>query len=290
MRKLVRRFLAIRFVAISVVLWCPLILADVNAPSISWIRLDFPPGYILRGDNAGNGAYEQVIRYFSKQLSHYDMKTVDMSRKRFWHELQNRQNYCEVGAQRTSERQQYAYFSIPLSLIPPAKIVLNELSWEALGKPDRMSLIDLLNNKKLTGSVMSTRSYGNTLDSVLEMFESDIGANINRQVIELDSLYSMIAMNRLDFTIDYEGLVVKFLQKQPFDNLKIVAIDEEAKYHTMHVVCTKNAWGEQVIRDINEVLKKHRMRDSFRQCFSAYGDTFNGEFYQRYKKELDSLQ
>jgi len=265
-------------------------LADVKPSSIAWIRLDFPPGYILKGDNAGNGVYEQIIRYFSEQLPHYDMKTVDMSRKRFWHEIQDRKNYCEVGAQRTIERQQYAYFSIPISLIPPAKIVLNQMSWEALGKPDRMSLNDLLNNRELSGSIMSVRSYGSAVDSVLEMYESDINANIQRQVIELGSLYSMIAMNRLDFTIDYEGLVVQFLQKQALDNLKIVTIDEEEKYHTMHVVCTKNAWGDQVIREINKIVKIHRMLDSFRQCFSAYGDTFNGEFYQRYKKDLDFSQ
>jgi uncharacterized protein (TIGR02285 family) len=134
--------------------------------------------------------------------------------------------------------------------------VLNQFSWKALGKPDKMSLFDFLNNKKLIGSVMCTRSCGNTLDSVLEIFESDIHVNINRQVIELDSLYSTIGMNRLDFTTGYEGLVIKFLQKRPLDNLNIVAIDEEAKYHTVHVVCTKNAWGEQVIKDVNEVLKR----------------------------------
>lgn len=267
-----------------------LILAEVNPSSITWVRLDFPPGYILRGDNAGNGVYEQVIRYFSRQLPHYDMKTVDMSRKRFWHELQNRQNYCEVGSQITNERQQYAHFSIPISLSPPAKIVLNLSSWEALGKPDSVSLVALLSNRKLTGGAVSTRSYGSTLDSVLEIFESDINANISRQVIELDSLFSMLAMNRLDFIIEHEGLVRSFLQKQSLHNLKIVAIEEEGKYHTMHVVCTKNTWGEQVIEDINKVLHEHRTRDSFRQCFSLFGDSFNGEFYRRYKKTLDILQ
>lgn len=289
-RKAVIRSFGILFVVILIPLWCPAIVAEVKSPTVNWIRLDFPPNYILRGDNAGNGAFENVIRFFSKQLSHYDMQIVDMSRKRFWHELQSQENYCEVGAERTIERQQYAYFSIPMTLIPPAKIVLNQSVWETLGKPDRMSLSDLLSNSNLKGSMMSVRSYGYAVDSVLKKHESDINANMQNEVIELDSLYTMIAMKRLDFTIDYEILVFEFLEKHAFDNLKVVAIDEEDKYHTMHIACTKNAWGEQVIKEINGVLKQFRIEDSFRQNFSIYGESFNGEFYQRYKQELDTSQ
>jgi len=290
MKKLARKILGLMIVGMSAVFGCAEVFADASTPSINWIRLDFPPNYILRGENAGNGAVEKVIRYLSTQLSQYEMHNVDMSRKRFWHEIERRQNYCEAGAQRTTERQQYAYFSIPMTLIPPAKIVLNQTSWEALGKPDSMSLSALLQVDSLSGSIISTRSYGYVLDTLLKNNELKADANFLRHVIDLDSLYSMISMNRLDFTIDYEIVLNRFLQKRSLDNLKLVAIEEEAKYHSLHVVCTKNAWGKKIIEDINVVLKKHRVLESFRQSFSVYGEALNGAFYQRYKSDLDASQ
>lgn len=288
MKKLARTVLGIILVAIPVVLGCSGVYSDVNSTVITWARLDFPPNYILSGKNAGNGAFEKVIKYLSRQLPQYDMHFVDISRKRLWAELKKQENYCEVGAQRTVEREQYGYFSIPMTLIPPAKIVLNRASWEALGKPEGISLPALLSNNGLVGSVMSARSYGHVVDVLLKSLESTASSNIQRQVIEPDSLYLMVATNRLDFTIGYEIVVDQFLQKMDSDNLKVVAITEEPSYQALHIVCTKNAWGEQIINDINEVLKHHRILDSFRQNFSVYGEAFNGGFYRRYQSDLDA--
>lgn len=287
LRARILAYVSVRALAFS---WLISSCLYANTTKIVWTKQNLPPSYIFQGENAGKGALDLVIKYFGKELLQYDMHVINMNRKRFWHELKRGQNYCEVAMIKTVNRQKFAYFSIPVLLIPPAKIVFNRVHWITLGKPNSLRLSSLLENRNLTGGIPSERSYGHIIDTLLHQYENKPEANIRRKVIRLPALYSMVAMNRLDYTIDYEPLVSFLSPETGRSNLVIVDIEEELKYHPLYVACTKNDWGERVIGDINKVLKLHRMTDSFRQCFTIYGENFNGPFFQRYRKELSGLR
>lgn len=259
------------------------------ASPVLWARMDSPPSYIVNGKNAGTGVYERLITFYHQQLPQYDMRFIDMSQKRLWHEMTNGRNYCKADTLINAKRLKLAYFSTPIAIVSPMNIVINVKDWSDLGQPTRFSLATLMQHKNMRGAIITDRSYGPRIDSTLAKIEGMPGTNLQRKVIRPPQLYSMLALRRLNYTIDYGTLVRDFLDKNDWQSLKLIQIEEEESYYTVHVACTKNPWGQQLISDLNKTIKQHRATDNYQKYFSAYGETY-ADFYRRYRDELNEME
>lgn len=257
------------------------------ATPVVWARMDSPPTYIVSGENAGKGVYELMINFFDQQMPQYEMRFVDMSLKRYWHELAKGHNYCKADSLKNNNRIQQAHFSTPVVLIPPVSIAIHFEDWRAIGQPQSYPLTALLNHNNLLGAIVNKRSYGPRIDAIFQLHEAD--SNLHRKVVKPTQLYSMLALRRINYTLAHAPLVKMFLAKKYWPNVKIIAIDEEEDYYTIHVSCTKNLWGQKFIADLNPIIKKHRTSKYYLQFFKAYGPDTSG-FYLRYRDEFSRME
>ncbi len=263
---------------------------STEAASVRWLRNDLPPLYIVQGPSAGTGIVDKVIQFLTEKLPHHNMSSVYMNPKRFWFEVEQNQNYCRADAFKTAKRQQIAIFSIPFYFVPPVQIVMHHLDWQALGEPRSMKLSSLLQDNRYHGVITDKASYGKTIDELFRQYEDRSKVNFTRETISPQSLFSMINVRRIDYTVENTMFLDRYLATAENTDLKKIKIEEESNFYTVHIACTKNPWGTLVMADFNHVLKRHRMSEDFLDSLRRDGKLLYEEFYFHHLEEFSTIK
>ena len=229
--------------------------------------LDWPPWFMLQEDK-GMGQFNHILKEAQQNLPQYDHINEEMNWSRFWYEIENT-NMCYVFGLKSSKREELVYFSNPHTLILPNAIIMRKEDIKKLGNPARYSIGELTQDPRFIGLVEKERSFTKPIDTVLSKFKD--GSNLTRVEKNSESLIKMLIAGRIDYTIEYPNVASYHTKTQNIDTDTLVSIQisEMAQFSYVHMACTKNAWGKKIINEWNEILRRLKPTEKYRNIIET---------------------
>ncbi len=239
---------------------------------LTWAVVHWPPIMILTGKDKGLGRFDIYLKLFQKHMPMYEHSSREMNWKRMWSGIKKGHKICNILAFKTTERAKTTEFSIPSSITLPNRIILRKSSLEALGSPESISIVELMNNPALSGVLQSARSYSTILDRLLEKHEQ--GSNISRSLVDAEHLIKMLLRGRFDYMIEYPYIANYLAKKQPQLQVELISvrIEEMEAFSISYLACPKNAWGKKVIADYNRTVNKLKHGREYRSIMETWHD------------------
>ncbi len=231
---------------------------------------------ILEGEDAGKGRFNHLLKTIKKNMPQYTHVDVNMNWARFWHEMDNQTNFCNIFAFKSGKREKVVYFSKPHTFVLPNAIIMRKSTIEKLGNPKRYSIVALLKDRRFEGVAEKNRSFSASFDLILKQYEP--GSNLLRVGASAASIVGMVASGRVDYTIEYP-IVAAFYGKKwsrKVDALSSIPIIEMDTYANVHMACTKNEWGRKIIDQWNAALDEIKPGREYRRL-TEMGHTDKGE-------------
>jgi len=263
-------------------------LTGVAREQVAWLTAHWPP--LMELDESRRhitgGQRGVQLKMLQASLTQYNHINEEMPWSRFWYIVKKGDKVCNCMAIKTREREAIAQFSIPISVALPSYIIMRKETFGQLGSPDALSLIDLMQDKRFSGILIKKRSYSNGIDEILQKQET--GSNITRSFIDVETSIKMLARNRMDYILEYPFVITRTVDRSLPDLKDMfvhVPIREIAPFYFIYVACPKNEWGREMIRNINDALKKLRPTEPFR---AALGLTYTGKNLETILKFYDT--
>jgi len=256
---------------------------------ITWVYLDYPPFGICEGPNKHTGLLDQIIHILRENLTEYDHLEHTGNVKRVLYLLQREEGLsCTCGLNITPERMNKFCFSKPAIIAPGIGITTRKNLLEFFGARKKVSLTNILKNKKLTLGVSAERSYGDRIDPIINQFKDaknvytlHVG-NINQSSI------AMLIHNRIDYMLarPFESM---YLAKNLGQENQIINIplEESNDYHISYVACSNNEKGQKLVEKINHIIEKEKYTERYRTIMETWLDeNYIDEFETLYKEKF----
>jgi uncharacterized protein (TIGR02285 family) len=240
-------------------------ITSTFSAEITWLFSDFPPYYIINGNNKDEGRDQQLIKLINEYLPNDQFYWKRFPTSRTITEISNPDNkYCVMSLFKNTERSKNMIFSKHFSTISfTPKVFIRSDSYYQLSDTqsqsnrlnNSFSLNELLDKYQLGLGITKGRSYGIELDKIIKkskykeqiFYRSGIGVS--------SSLLKMLSKNRVQMVLGY---VEEF--KYTIDKLKIkdefitLSVDESDDHAIGYVGCSRNAWGKNAIMRIDKAL------------------------------------
>ncbi|WP_108126509.1 transporter substrate-binding domain-containing protein [Saccharospirillum mangrovi] len=219
-----------------------IVLAMAELPGVYSVDTESDPPRL----SGSIGELQNVL--FDSLSDDFQLHPVAMLVPRLLRELQTHDNVCTGILFRTPERETYLYFSHPYIVIPTPQIALTEHGWNLLGRPDDLSLADLVQHPQLQGLRVADRSYGPYADAQLD-------AAVNPPIVVTGSSNAMrmLAGGRADFLIEYPVVIANTLGEKT-DALRFVTIEHSAPFIDVAIACSRSELGAAFVAAVNERL------------------------------------
>lgn len=251
---------------------------------INWGALDTPPWYINKGPNKGQGIVDQTIAMLANELPQYQHKTVVLTIPRGIALSKAGMNLCAALSYKLPSRLEYAHFSDPSNVLLSPRVIMRQDKYQRdLRSAKSISYDALLANSKFTGIFQQGRT-NRTLDPILEKYRDQ--AHIDTQVMSMAQMYQMVMLGRRDYLTIFP-FAAEHLHQTLLPNIEYASIEvEEADaFGLVYASCSKTAWGEKAIRDINAALKRLRPREQYRAIMARWLDA---EMLVQYRELYDA--
>ena len=230
-----------------------------NARTINWLAHDFAPYYILNGQYQHQGRDESIISLLEKQLPNITFNRMLIPSGKVIQELSNTSNnVCALSLYKNDYRKEHIYFTDESSTtgLSPS-IAMHKKLAKALNiaESKEVSLLNLIQDKKLTLGVSMSRSYGQEIDTLINS-TPNIDLVIRPTRDSLASLTYMLNLKRIDILLGYPSEHYYLAKSMHFDeNLTQRPLTESPALSYGFIGCTKNEQGAKDIAILNEQLK-----------------------------------
>jgi len=237
-----------------------LVYSTISAnETITWGVFHRPPSIDISDISNPSGYSGELLKIMQANMSKYDFRYQDMKMLRILKAIKDKEKVCNNFLYKNPQREEFAYFSLPLRINLPLRIVMRQELFKKLGSPKSLSIKNILKQNRLNIIIENGRSYSK-IDNILSTHK---GTNLLKEVITSKQLLEMLNLNRVDMVIEYSDVVTNH-RKEDIDNFAFVSIKEMPKYGFSHAVCPKNEWGKMVINDINNALRNIVYTDKFK--------------------------
>lgn len=241
----------------------------VHAKTIDWVVTDFAPYYIFNDQYAGTGRDESVISLLEEQLPNYTFKRVILPSSRTVREVSNpNHTYCMLSLYQSEHRREHIAFSEQASTIglSPSIAIHKELLHSLKLDPNaQISLKKLLSEYKLTLGISMSRSYGETIDEVINT-NADASIIIRPGRDTLASLTYMLKKKRIDILLGYPSEHFYLAKSMGFDDELIqLPLTEASELSFGYIGCTNTAQGKQHIKTLNSALAIIKEQPSYHE-------------------------
>ncbi len=230
-----------------------------NARTINWLAHDFAPYYILNGQYQHQGRDESIISLLEKQLPNITFNRMLIPSGKVIQELSNTSNNaCALSLYKNDYRKEHIYFTDESSTtgLSPS-IAMHKKLAKALNiaESKEVSLLNLIQDKKLTLGVSMSRSYGQEIDTLINS-TPNIDLVIRPTRDSLASLTYMLNLKRIDILLGYPSEHYYLAKSMHFEeNLTQRPLTESPALSYGFIGCTKNEQGAKDIAILNEQLK-----------------------------------
>jgi uncharacterized protein (TIGR02285 family) len=235
--------------------------------SITWVKADFPPIWIMDGSDKGNGILDGLISTYETNLPEYEHHHINANITRILSMMRDGQEVCHAGILKSSGREEFIKFSIPNGITTSHKIAVKKGRTNSLfGNNKSVSLVDLLKNRSLKLGVSTSNSYGAIIDNILETYKDKNTILFRIGQDNHLGLLRMLKTERIDYIIGYPWEITYLANQIDMrDEIEVVDINElkGQKWIETYVGCTKNEWGLQVIEKIDAILLNVRASEEY---------------------------
>ncbi len=244
------------------------VIAEGAEHEIIWVKNNAPPFYILSGEQRGQAFGDRVQHLIEMQLPGYNHVTLEMPLARLNLAWSKQLPRCfSTMIYEPSDQEDYL-LSIPNLYYLPHGIITTTAFAATLqrNENDAVSLVKLLRRDGIRMGMSTGRSYGVTLDSILEQHKENMSFVRRTGTEETRGVLNMLVKDRFDFVIDYHFLLEFYSSDNSFaDALVFLPIAEtENEGVSGSIGCTRNEWGRLVINDINRAIRQLSGTEAYR--------------------------
>lgn len=247
---------------------------------LTWGWFSAPPYMISEGIAHKQGVFDLIRVKLIEGMPAYQHKEVLAPFPRIINEVKKGANWCFAGAVKTSEREQYAYFSRPIALFLPYRLVV--LKDSSLAQQSSLTLEKLLANPEIRTSVLRGRSFNPLIDELLRQHPP------SQTHSEFYEALQMLLNKRLDYLIEFPVIAhYQLSQINQSQRVKLVEITEPQELGYYRVMCAKSPTGLQVIDRVNKLIKLEMRKTSYRQLLEKWADDLSvGQIRHYYDKQF----
>lgn len=261
------------------------------AGSIVWFHSDFPPLSIVNGPDKGHGAADQWGAFLQRQLSEFQHELIAANTMRLQEEMKHRDNACNYAFLKTAEREKLFLFSEPLASIQPnGLITLRSREKELapfLNDHGELRLAALIATKKFRVAAAAGRSFGHVIDEALlagqesgklvpfttsDLFSSGLLQILNKQGVDALPGYAM----ELSWAAQRFNL--------PPERFWFLPVEGQTDLLPVHAACSRSPLGEQIISQINELIRTGKLHEVASQAYRAWLPADVARHYDRQRK------
>jgi uncharacterized protein (TIGR02285 family) len=191
---------------------------------------------------------------------------------------------------RTPEREKFLYFSIPSFFTLPTVLVIRRDRLEDFGGSRTVSLDRLLREGRVTIGREKNRSYGKTVDAVLDRYADRDNIFLFEGAALSENFFQMLKLGRLDALISLpEEAIYQAEVLGIEDDITTLTIEENQQGYEAwlsSVGCSRTPWGRKIIDKINQVLLEQRPTERYRTAYERWLDKGSLENYRRLYDEV----
>ncbi|WP_409768269.1 hypothetical protein [Ferrovibrio sp.] len=217
--------------------------------ALIWLKTEWPPVFAARGDGFG----DQALTWLIDRLPDYEHSVQSLPLARLLKTLDNRDaTICASGLARNPTREQRYLISRDFMHMPALALVVRADAVDAFARYRRadggVEMRQLLAQDGLKGGINDNRSYGATLDAMLQ------GAPLVR-LSKTSNMVSMLAARRLDWVLLYPFEATRqSRQETPAPEIAGLPIAEIPGLIEGGITCNRTAGGQRVIAEIDRLI------------------------------------
>ncbi|SFD27056.1 TIGR02285 family protein [Pseudoalteromonas denitrificans] len=254
---------------LKVSLWLTILIfsSPIHAKeTIQWMYSDFPPAFIVKGENTGKGYVDLTQKLLINALPEYRHIKIKANYARSNLELSQKDNICHAALLKTAEREKFTEFSIAAYIVFGNKLIINQHD-NAILKPYFMKnktidLASLMASGDFKLGIAKGAKYGTPIDQILKSHFNKVSIFERSAEDHFSGLSKMLSLkNReINATLGFEVEIRYALTQLGANdiNLKTYSIDGSAQYELGYIGCSKTKIGKTIIQKINKILIKNR--------------------------------
>lgn len=261
-----------------------------GAPVIRWYHADFPPAFILSGEDRGTGYCDRMERDIAENLPEYEHEYFTGNYKRIALALKERSDVCCPSIYKTRERESFAIYSEPLFIGLANGVILRKNSALYLQKfvtaEGELDLASLLANKTdITIGLLLGRNYGSSIEAVISQYRGSERV-IERARNDFGELLEVLINKRVDMilALPMEVSYALFDAGLPSNVVEFLGVKEGEKFTSAFVACSDSVFGREVIDRINAVIAEKRSSFAL-----YYRDWLNDTGVENYNKLVEQV-
>lgn len=255
-------------------IFCALILTTLFAnnvyskETITWPYVCFKPVYICENNNLIGGSGFHVLNLLWQEIPEYEHTLVQMPVKRILESAKEGEHQLFYGMYKTPQRETFLQYSIPCRISTPTFMVVRKVDLQKFGNGSKVSLQNVLEDKKKTFLYLQSVSFGKGIDELIKKYKG--GENILTFYDTTDMLgksLKLLLSNRIDCMLSLDGTRYDAKKLGVADKIAYLSITEQNQYDVGYIIAPKNAWGNTIINQVNAILRKTIPTKTFFQYF-----------------------
>lgn len=232
--------------------------------TIEWYLIDLPPIQIATGSMTGRGYTDKFRWRLIAGLPEYRHVVRIANVQRILADIKAKPNICNPAFLKTPEREQFmVYADATHAQFPNGAVVLRSRRGEVqqfVTKDGSLAMERLIESGG-TVAVQSGRSYGATLDRVIDKARAEsrlVMLTSNRPV---EAKLGLLKRNRADVAFLYPYELAHFLRSTgEADNFDFIPVDGNGTYTLNYLACSLSPLGRRVVEESNRIIAAERDR------------------------------
>jgi uncharacterized protein (TIGR02285 family) len=241
---------------------------------IIWPYFAYPPWFISEKEPP-EGILIDIQNLLAGEMPGYEHEYALISPARFFKEMERGKNHCVAGLLKTAQRESFLYYSeLPCRITIYGGMIIRKKDIHRFGNQTSVSLIQLLKEGKNKLGTLNNIVYFKDINEILVQYANDGNTTYLAGRHAFDQLMKMLDAERVDYILAEPFLAYYLFNSLNLNNeIAILSIKEVNNSVGLgYVACTKNEWGDRVIKEINAVLKKTIPEPRFLNIYEKWID------------------
>ncbi|BDX05309.1 transporter substrate-binding domain-containing protein [Planctobacterium marinum] len=231
------------------------------ANSITWAIAHYPPRFVIEAPGKFGGQAGLQHEILEAALPQYQHVYKQYSYASFAQALLKQEPVCTSMILKTPEREMLAAFSIPWHIDLPIALAITRDAWQRIGSPKTVLFKDVIQDERIKGGIEQKRSYG-VLDDLIK--DLAINKNLDKYELIASQILPLLQTGGIDYTLEYPYLAEYYLRNiKTRKDIISVPIEDGFDYVFGYIACTKNDWGQALIKRLNEVIREERQKQGY---------------------------
>lgn len=233
---------------------------SAQSNSLRWLVNDFPPYTDVSGQLPGSGIADDAVRYLQARMPQYHHEFEVASFARVFGLMELGEPVCHPTTLKLPGRDQLMLFSRPILFLQSQQVLIRKEQLKRiepyLNEQSQINVRLLLNDPGLITTVSERRGYSPAISAALQ----EVGSppQILKSGVNFSAPYQQLRAGWIDYLFAYPtelGWYNRLHGDGSDTAIHGIPIVGDQPYTLTYIACTRSAWGEQVIRDIDLQLK-----------------------------------